>query len=619
MRKIIHSKFELDLTPYKITEIEKNAAFSDSLFSKVTYPFQIDLTDQVNLQFDFIKDYTTRSETVYDVVHSHNDKLEFAKLYIEEIVDDKLQVVLEIGMEQFPSWEKNLSDLSLEKFELPDGVTIYDHAETIITQSWPDVNYNFPQIHTDKIDTEEDESWFAFERIINNRKDGAFLENDVDLVEEEVYNRNIMQPLVHPLHILQRGVIDAGFTLAGEILNEPRLQKKYLYGDVEYYNAINQESTSIILMSEDRDEMGTIEVPNSFYSSSYYDYEKFTKVYPISNPGKYRIVGNLYVYPIFNTAFTKVKIKYRNQTLYSKSSFNFIGVATKWRLKINLIFETLVDLEPNDITVEIFHKKTNEKIIVQLDINPIRLHDATGNAIANIINVNEIDLPKAVPSMTFGEFVKIIKNWLNYNFILKDNVVYMDKIKINTLPSDIISLEEFEVKKPQRIFKKRMSFLLKFAEYDKKEYTFKEVYQDFDGISTEGFITDDETNTIEINALPLPLLLRNEVQTAYAFETNSSKAYFVHYDGLVDGKNLSQDCSDLLLQEVHTDHWLDWMNFRIKSIDFKWSFIAHYMKILYLKSFSAVYCYQNNHIVTQLTKTEISPDVYQIEIETASL
>lgn len=71
---------------------------------------------------------------------------------------------------------------------------------------------------------------------------------------------------------------------------------------------------------------------------------------------------------------------------------------------IDIVFETLVDLDENFITIESIQAISNDYIIYELDINPIRLHDNSGEAIPTILNPNRIDLTKAVPEQTFGEF-----------------------------------------------------------------------------------------------------------------------------------------------------------------------------------------------------------------------
>src|SRR5690606_13359091 len=144
-------------------------------------------------------------------------------------------------------------------------------------QSWPAVNFNFPQVHIDKYDPEE-EMWDAFERIVNNYRDGAFLENEVD-VEDITYNRNIRQPLPYVLHLLVRGFAYAGYTLHGDIMSDPIFQKKLLYADSSYASTYNQESYNIILTGDDG-------VPSGVWSA-------YNASVAITNAGRYRITGRV--------------------------------------------------------------------------------------------------------------------------------------------------------------------------------------------------------------------------------------------------------------------------------------------------------------------------------------
>jgi len=59
MRKLIHSKFELDLSPFKVSDTEENNWFSDSFFTKYSFPFEIDLTDDLDIALEFISQYNT--------------------------------------------------------------------------------------------------------------------------------------------------------------------------------------------------------------------------------------------------------------------------------------------------------------------------------------------------------------------------------------------------------------------------------------------------------------------------------------------------------------------------------------------------------------------------------
>jgi hypothetical protein len=65
--------------------------------------------------------FTTKNKTAIFEIESHQDKLSCTTRF---------------GYEQLPSFDKKLSELSLDKFDLPSGTTIYQHAESLITKKW---------------------------------------------------------------------------------------------------------------------------------------------------------------------------------------------------------------------------------------------------------------------------------------------------------------------------------------------------------------------------------------------------------------------------------------------------------------------------------------------------
>jgi hypothetical protein len=235
------------------------------------------------------------------------------------------------------------------------------------------------------------------------------------------------------------------------------------------------------------------------------------------------------------------------------------------------------------------------------------------------MNENKINLTKAVPDITFGDFVKVIKNWFNYDLRVEGNLAIMDKIEGEINYSNAIDLSFTEVKKPLRKFQQGMSFLLKFQDIDNKDFSFLSVFHNRDGYVSANYTTDEKTNTIEIMALPLPKLNRVGVNTAFALENNNSKVYLVPYTGLINGNNYSQPNDDYLLPIVHSNYWQKWFNFRINAQLFQWPFLAWNEKILDLKVKSKIFAYNNFHIIKTLNKTEIKPDLFEIEIETESL
>lgn len=608
MRKLIHSSFELDLSSFKISDTEENNWFTDSFFLKYSFPFEIDLEDDLDIAFGFISQYNAEDiKTYFELLYVHGDKIEKAVLEVESI-QEKLSCTLRFGFEQLPSFDKKLSELSLDNFSLPSGTTIYEHAESIITETWPDVNYNFPQIHVDKYDT-SDGIWENFEGIINNRKDSAFLENSVDLSEDITYNKNIMQPLPYFLHILQRGMADGGYVLSGKILQDEIIAKACLYGDVDYFKKPTlQEPIDIVQMSEDASYTNGNETQNFYYNTV------------LASPGKYNIQGTIKSLR-WSNYWCYFYIKYRGTVLFQQKSYptNW-NHGTTWRdYSVDVTFETIADLNPNDITIEGYVNYSENQNIINLTVSTIVLFDSAGTAIPSVENENKVDLTKAVADITFGDFVKVIKNWFNYDLTIDNNNAIMNPIEDEINYNDAENLQFAEIKRPLRNFSQGVSFLLKFQDIDSKDYKFEPVFKNRDSVLNSNYIEDDKTNPIEINALPLPLLTRNGTQTAHAFESNDSKVFLVKYDGIFNDNNLAQPITDYLIPAIHIRYWQKWFEFRIFTQAFRWSFKAWDEQLLNIKAKRKIFAYNRYHIIKNINKTETVPNQFLVEIETNTL
>lgn len=607
MRKLIHPKFELDISGFELSDNEENNWFSDSFFSKYSFPFDIDLTNEIDAATGFISQFnSSNTETYFEVKYVHDNTIEDAVFEVEAY-EKTLSCIVRYGFEQLPSFDKKLSELSLDKFDLPDGSNIYNHAQSIITKTWPDVNYNFPQIHVDKYN-QDDDLWTGFQGILNNRVSGNFLENSVDIVEDVTYNRNVMQPLPYWLHILQRGMYDAGFTLGGQILNDSRLKSACLYADVDYFKKpALQDPIDIMQMSED-----AVSIVNG--RATYQANKELT------TPGKYNISGTVKAMRWSNFNAYCI-IKYRNTVLwYQRASGTDMWHGSELRsYDIDLDFETLSDLQLNDITIENYQPQTTETQIIDLVISLVRVNDSTGVAIPTVINENKVDLTKAVPNKTFVEFVKDVKNYFNYDLTIVGKMAIMDRVedKINT--SDTLDFRFSEVKTPTTKYNSGISFLLKFQDIDSKEFKFLPVFHNKDVIINSNFTVNEKTTTIEIAALPLPIFTRNGIQTAYAFESNDSKSYLVNYDGIFNNNNYSKPIDAYLLPLIHADYWKKWFNFRIKSKAMSWNFKEWIENIYTLTAKTKIFAYNRFHIIKTINRTEIQPDLFDIELETDTL
>jgi len=608
MRKLIHSDFELDLSNFKISDTDQNSWFNDVFFTKYTFPFEIDLVKDLDIAFGFISLYNTTPKTFFNCKYVHNDEIQDATFEVTEL-GEKLYCTLEFGFEQLPSFDKKLSELSLQTFDLPANTDIYEHANSVITQSYPAVNYNFPAVHIDKIDNTNDDEWELFEKTINNRKLGHFVQNIYNTTEERSENYNIMQPLPYWLHILERGFADAGYTLAGEILQDERIKKATLYGAVDYFNELKQFQYYSDIYHNDCVKIFS-QLGYDLINDIYFDLYSYTynKTINIEKPGEYSIFASTSIFTYHASVYLKIKIN--GIDLYAQDLIH----------SIDLILNITI-LHPNSIVeIEMIFEDIDTNFLVT-EFNVISRYyiDTNNNPLASIQNENKIQLKKSVPDITFNDFIKVIKNWFNYDIHVVDKVVYMNRIESNINPNNAIDMQQFEVKTPRRKFHQGNSFLLKFQDIDNKDYVYQQVFQDINQVINTGFITNEKTNTIEIQALPLPHLQRNSLLSAYAFEDNDSKVYLVPYNGLVNNKNESQPNTNYLLPEVHLLYWYNWFKYRINSIGFFWNFNSWEVNILNLNSKTKIYAYNNTHIIKTIQRTEIAPEFYNIDIETETI
>ncbi len=607
MRKLIHSKFELDLSNFNISETEENNWFSDSFFTKYLFPFEINLDKDLDVAFGFISEYNTNPVTYYECKYLHDNYIGDAIFEIDQM-QEKLSATLRFGFEELPSFDKKLSELSLDVFDLPTGVSIYQHAETIINQTWPAVNYNFPQIHTDKYDTGQF-PWGYFTKIINNRINGAFLTNYYDTINIEEVNRSIMQPLPYWIHILKRGMFDANYILSGEILNDVRLQKACLFSVVDYYKTIDLKFYNINIQESER---YGLDAPDGNHFRNY-----FYKSITINDIGFFILSGSFNLNYGFQYG-TYLRIYHNGTMIYDKTDLGFNGPD-----EYNEQVEFTINFTTNNNLIEIRSMQLTEDFtdreVCDFDINTLAFGNVDGTFNTSVYNENKINLKKAVPDMTFGDFVKMIKNYFNYDLTIVGNLAIMNKVESKINYNDVLDLQFSEVKRPIRKFHSGVSYLLKFVDVEYPAKPYLPVFQNQSTVVTSGFKTDERTNTIEINALPLPLLNRNGVDTAFASEDDNSKPYLVVYDGLVNGKNISKPIDEYLLPSVHAAYWRKWFDLRIKPHSFSWSFKSWIEKIIDLKAKTKVYAFGNVHIIKSITKTQLKEDLYQIDLETESI
>jgi len=614
MHKIIHPNFELDLSSYKISIVEENYWFSNRFFTKYSFPFTFEITDDLIEAFgDLLDDNAKFIETKFDVVYCFGDTMETAVFEIESQIDRKVTSTFRYGFDELPNFDKKLSELPLEEATITN---VYGHAKTIIPLKWPAVNYNYPQIYTDKYDT-KDATWESFQGKLNFYFNDEFIENLV--VGGIPFNLNIIQPVPYMLHILKQGFLDAGFTLKGNILDNTYFKMMMLFSDIDYFEIAGNIQNAIL----NRDEYHIL-------ADNLACYHKEIQLEPSQ---KYQLTGEIFIYynqeafqnlditdfpdNHWNTVPT-FNIKYNNQIIGRSIDTNFQPLPVR-KYVINNLFETNNDTNLSNQFLKFYNFSYFDNLNIENTIIfNIKVEKIVADSVSEILNYNKVNLKEVVPDVTFGKLITELKKWFNLEINPSGKDIYIDFLEENINYQNSVDLSNFEVLKPKKEYNKTDSFLLKFMKPSSEEILYESVFQEKSTIQNNELLVNDFTDIIEIDMLPLPQKSVEFVETAYSFDNaGNQKMYIVFYDGLQSGLNLTVDTSDVLIPNIHNLYHKKWLSFRLNSINYQWIFKMFTEEVLQIKK--KIFAYGRFHVVKRLEKTQISEDLFEVQIESETL
>lgn len=606
--RFIHDKFILDISHLSLSWTEENSWFQEDFFLTSSFPFEIDFED--NFYFEFFQHYNlSNPETYYQGKLEKNGKIEEAILEVEE-ASEKLRITIRYGVEALPNWTKKLSELDLDVV-LPEGGNMISHAQTIINKTYPEVNYNFPAIHSKFY--EGAQMFNSFEGVINKRVNGQFVFNHRDIFNNIIINRNMVYPLPYHLYVLNKVIEDAGYTLHGDVLSDSDLLNKCV-----------MSGKKIIEFEE----------------------------YP--DPVEWIVTGedrtNVKIY------FTTIEETWKSEQEFNlRGKFQFSGEINDevvW-LKITLNGNVIFEFQPGYFHFNLFFNTTQETnlliceaisggngitgtFVMDSVIRILEIHDENGNTQlveADFINVN---LATNLPDMTVGEFIKFHKRIKNYDFDLRNNKeIWMNLIQNEVKESEVVDVSEYDVKRPTRKFEQAKSFLLKYeGEFD--DYKFDEIYCDQTGYFINDFKKSENTTEININGIPLPvdtILSPNNsyspdpesppkppdsVTTAVQLTDDATKLMLVEYDGLNEGENWAKEAHGLQPLNLYFNYWKSWLSFMIHAVIFTWIIKDDSNLLIKIKKKSKLSAFNNLLFVKTLNRSKKSRKVEEVEVEAMS-
>lgn len=603
--KFVTEEFEVDLSNCKISVTEENPRFKDSFWTKYSLPFEVNMDRNFQSKLGHYSSLFAKNlKRYHEGFHVFEGKILKGKLEVLEIKGNTLKSQIDSGFEELPNFDVSLSELPFLQIDVDD---IYLHAEEICKKKYPETYYNFPKLITEQFDLES-EDWKYFDGIINNRyqKSGSwvFPRNEV-INDTDVANRNIIHPLPYLLYVLEIGFKDAGFILSGDILNDEVLKQRTIYSGGDYFSTADQKSYKEFVYDLDY---------TAFTSGYQTTYNKKIK---ITAPGKYRISGRFLMENKDNLAilfndFEAYSFQWSSVLEFSESNNNTIvfNVTIDQALAGFILAFKFSGVAKNNE----FDEEENNIGVAQININPIRTHAESGDAIPFVFNENRIDLKRAVPDITFGDLVTTIKNWRNYDLIFEGSRVFMNRIKINS-NVDPVDFREFEVDKPLRRFTDKQSFILKFPDSD---FTvFESIFFDEKGYKING-LQNKNTSEIAINGYAVPMAVFRGTTTAKISE-DSGVLQLVYYNGLnASGYNHATNPIGLHGVELAED-LKPWFINRVTNIGFQWTKIVQKSQIKDIDIRTEIFCYGKRQWFKTITKNQITPNVYSIEFITEGL
>jgi hypothetical protein len=635
MLVFIHSSFKLDLTYLNVTFTEQNQWFKDDFSTTMSFPFELYLDSELSKNSGFQDHYnSTKNQVVFPGVLETDGDVSNAVLTFQSIKGKTISAIINAGLDNFPSFEKKLSELLLEKKTVTNIVI---DAVRVITLGYPAVNYNFPMIHTAKYDPATPD-WNGFGKIINNYSAGNFLTNV--LVENNIDEiKNIMQPLPYLMHVVKTGIENAGYTLEGDILKDTDFNRALIFRDGNYYKKTSKEEIPIVYLNRQWDTLA--------YQDNGFQYVTFTKEIKITKKGDYILSGdiNSIIYSQRDDPDWLSSRHYCSKLYYDIDKISK-GITTNlaarhWdkegggrnNLNTEVLTQSIdvpVSFEVGDI-IKITKTEPRRDSIpsetpdnpeaISLRLTPTRFKNPDGSPILTVLNLNEIDLTKVVPDMTFRELIMILKNWKNYEFVAKDNVISMNFIenKLNRLVANNVS--ENDVEAPQITFHEDREYELSFADGKSNEtYIYDSVLIDKDRFVVSNYTEKSTVNSIKIDALPLPVVTKGGVNTAYSYEDETSKLRIVFMNPVNSSTApVSFWNKNVLIPSIYENNYKKWLDFRINSIAWNWEFIISVEKFRLIKIQSLIYAYSNYHVLAEVEKERLDKSWWRIVAKTESL
>lgn len=584
--------FQIDLSSAGVSIKQENALFSDDIYQNYSLPFVIkadtDLLEKLGLPtMENVVTAPVSIECRLLLADRHYP----AKLFIGEVQNNTLDCHITFGDQILPVYDVDLKNLPWPNILTEDFKT---HAEGIKMQNWPTTSHNFPMVY--KPDIADGSGFERFEGFVNNFDPGAgYIENEEVQEENEegemetVYvNRNVMVPFPYLLEILRFGFRQEGKQIIGDLVQHEDFRKAIYIPEniIEHYE--NSEYQNIVFST------GITQMIDSHLRSVY------STVFTPVSVGSYKLKIDLNIPPGLATYFLLTISKQNpldgDLTTVQSYQSSYTRVQIDEELTINV--EDADQFEPIHV----------EMILAQTDVN-ISGYNSFEYSFGGgqlLVFPHVYSLKNFMPDLTFGEYVNLLKNWLNLDIDIRENYVRLDFVQNTILGKEKQDHAHLEVPSKKRNSNRNRFYKLSYANGETVRMSKNgRIYSDLG----KGF----EKIEIEMDVQPAVVESNRNIITAVAPE-DASDLDFCFYEATVwpimfpvCGRNYFS------LDEVVRNFWETWINFRINSFTFKDEYSCSVHEEIVIEKL--MHKYNELHVIKKLDKKFESESIVKVRVE----
>lgn len=591
MIQLYNDDFVLTLSNQEVSFTETNGWLDGNDFKQYSLPFTMVWEPENTFFFNLLNSNPKRLFKGYITLEG---KIRSCEIEVLEFDDLTVEFAIYYGLKQLPGYDRLLSSFNFPLIQTSD---IFTHADSISTQTINSVDYNFPQIIKE------------YPTDIEGFEDYSGILNKYDETDGYSIDGQILRPYLYLLYVLEFCFQELGYQVSGTFFNSLKLQRALLVTHSEFHfiggGHLQTEFTSADIINTYYEVQNGVNVEMQHFKKS---------IDPmLIEYGNLRM--EIVVPAGYETSIATLKMTCNGIVL---NEFTHIGVTSDPNSP-DVLFDNptlLPEQVGHPIEFELMIPKTwsDENLAGKFTIDVHALTtDSTPTTIPQIIiNPNHIDLGKLLPeNMTFGDLFDLVRESCKPVVYYQGSTIVLDLGSNLTDNINAIDLRAFEINHVPRKFNGKSSFEFKYKGSDDDSDNQNKMFIDYNGINTENYTINENTEEIEISLQPL---FFNTVSGFYTAEIKTgANNNLVFYEYSVNDRNCIDDLSNV--SDWYNYFFREYIRFKLNPETIDWSFSSDFRFIQDLAFNSFIYAYDNYYLINSLEKKQLQPYTFEYKVE----